>query len=80
MRGLPLFAGDRCPTQPMDLDYSADERAFREHVRGWLRAHLPAPMRDKVVRYAPLDRDDLLGCRWVLVPWGVPGETAVTAA
>ena len=35
----------------MDLDYSADELAFRDDVRGWLRAHLPADLRDKVARY-----------------------------
>ena len=36
----------------------ADERAFRDEVRGWLREHLPAELRDKVARYEPLDRED----------------------
>jgi hypothetical protein len=54
----------------MDLDYSADERAFRAEVRDWLRAHLPAPLRDKVVRYAPLTRDDLLGWHRILADKG----------
>ena len=54
----------------MDLDYSHDERAFRDHMRAWLRAHLPAAMRDKVVRYAPLDRDDLLGWHRILADQG----------
>ncbi len=60
----------------MDLDYSADERAFRDEVRGWLRTRLPAPLRDKVVRYAHLDRDDLMawhrilaGQGWVAPAW-----------
>jgi len=44
----------------MDLGYSADERAFRDEVRTWLREHLSATARDKVVRYAHLDREDLL--------------------
>ena len=46
----------------MDLNYSPEEVAFREEVRAWLRANLPQELRDKVVRYEPLSRDDLL--RW----------------
>ena len=46
----------------MDLNYSADELAFRDEVRGWLEANLPGELRDKVVRYENLSRDDLL--RW----------------
>jgi alkylation response protein AidB-like acyl-CoA dehydrogenase len=46
----------------MDLDYSPDELAFRDEVRGWLQSNLPADLKDKVARYAHLSRDDLL--RW----------------
>ena len=46
----------------MDLDYSPDELAFRDVVRTWLRANLPADLRDKVTHYRALNRDDLL--RW----------------
>jgi alkylation response protein AidB-like acyl-CoA dehydrogenase len=46
----------------MDLNYSAEELAFRDEVRAWLRANLPADLREKVERYAQLSRDDLL--RW----------------
>jgi hypothetical protein len=46
----------------MDLNYSAEELAFRDEVRAWLGANLPAEMRDKVERYAHLSKDDLL--RW----------------
>jgi len=46
----------------MDLNYSADELAFRDEVRGWLEANLPGELRDKVVRYERLSRDELL--RW----------------
>jgi alkylation response protein AidB-like acyl-CoA dehydrogenase len=46
----------------MDLDYSAEERAFRDHVSRWLREHLPPDLRDKVQRYDHLSRDDLT--RW----------------
>ena len=54
----------------MDLGYSADERAFRNEVRSWLREHLPAPMRDKVVGYAHLNRDDLLDWHRILAAKG----------
>ena len=46
----------------MDLNYSADEIAFRDQVRGWLRDNLPKELRDKVVDYRALTKDDLL--RW----------------
>ena len=46
----------------MDLDYSPEERAFRDEVRAWLRANLPVDLREKVARYDELSRDDLL--RW----------------
>ena len=46
----------------MDLDYSADERAFRDLVHDWLRANLPDDLRARVARYGPLSRDDL--ARW----------------
>src|SRR6476646_1215708 len=54
----------------MDLDYSADERAFRNEVRDWLRDHLPGATRDKVARYAHLDREDLLGWHRILAGKG----------
>jgi len=60
----------------VNLDYSADERAFRDEVRGWLQANLPPDMRDKVVRYAHLTRDDLIGWHrtlahkgWIAPAW-----------
>jgi alkylation response protein AidB-like acyl-CoA dehydrogenase len=46
----------------MDLNYSAEELAFREMVRGWLRENLPADLREKVTTYAHLSKDDLQ--RW----------------
>jgi hypothetical protein len=30
----------------MDLNYSAEEAAFREEVRSWLEAHLPKDLKD----------------------------------
>jgi len=46
----------------MDFNYSPSERAFRDEVTAWLAAHLPVDLRDKVVRYEELGREDLL--RW----------------
>ena len=46
----------------MDLDYTADELAFRDDVSRWLRGHLPDDLRDKVAHYCSLSRDDLQ--RW----------------
>jgi len=46
----------------MDLNYSAEELAFRDEARAWLAANLPAELRDKVESYAHLSKDDLL--RW----------------
>jgi alkylation response protein AidB-like acyl-CoA dehydrogenase len=46
----------------MDLNYSPEELAFRDEVRGWLSANLPEDLRDKVARYAELSREDLM--RW----------------
>jgi hypothetical protein len=54
----------------MDLEYSADERAFRDEARAWLRLHLPGGLRDKVIRYAPLERDDLLAWHRILADQG----------
>ena len=46
----------------MDLNYSATEEAFRQDVRSWLAANIPADLAEKVASYQELGRDDLL--RW----------------
>ena len=46
----------------MDLNYSPEELAFRDEVRSWLRANLPADLREKVERYEHLSKEELL--RW----------------
>jgi alkylation response protein AidB-like acyl-CoA dehydrogenase len=46
----------------MDLNYSTDEIAFRDEVRSWLRENLPPELRDKVLEYRELSKDELL--RW----------------
>jgi hypothetical protein len=46
----------------MDLNYSQEESAFRDEVRGWLKGNLPQDLRDKIANYEELGREDLL--RW----------------
>ncbi len=46
----------------MDLNYSADELAFRDQMRAWIAANLPGDLRGKSERYEPLSKDDLM--RW----------------
>jgi alkylation response protein AidB-like acyl-CoA dehydrogenase len=60
----------------MDLNYSPAERAFRDEVRGWLRANLPRELRDKVIRYEHLSKEDLMrwhrilaGQGWIAPAW-----------
>jgi alkylation response protein AidB-like acyl-CoA dehydrogenase len=72
----------------MDLDYSPEERAFRDEVRAWLRGNLPADLHDKVVEYRELTKDDLqrwhkllAGKGWIApswpAEWGGTGWNAV---
>src|SRR5467141_1417677 len=46
----------------MDLNYSAEELAFRDQMRAWLDANLPGDLRRKVADYERLSKDDLM--RW----------------
>ncbi|MBN8510428.1 MAG: acyl-CoA dehydrogenase family protein [Burkholderiales bacterium] len=58
----------------MDLNYSADERAFRDEVRAWLAANLPDDIRDKVTGYRHLGKDDYQRWHRILAAkgWSVP--------
>src|SRR5438046_1674930 len=46
----------------MDLNYSAEELAFRDRMRAWLDANLPDDLRRKVADHETLSKDDLM--RW----------------
>ncbi|HEY4370525.1 MAG TPA: acyl-CoA dehydrogenase family protein [Burkholderiales bacterium] len=46
----------------MDLNYSAEERAFGMQMRAWLAAHLPADLQAKVLNHRRLAREDFV--RW----------------
>ncbi|MBI2204462.1 MAG: acyl-CoA dehydrogenase family protein [Candidatus Rokubacteria bacterium] len=72
----------------MDLNYSPGEVAFRDEVRTWIRESLPEDIRDKVLNYRELTKEDLLGWHrrlatkgWVApfwpVEWGGTNWTVV---
>jgi alkylation response protein AidB-like acyl-CoA dehydrogenase len=63
----------------MDLNYSPEETAFRDEVRAWLRANLSDDLREKVINYEELEKDNLIRWHkilakkgWVAPEW--PGE------
>ena len=58
----------------MDLTYSPEEAAFRNEVREWLAANLPADIRDKVTKYQHLSREDFIRWHKILAAkgWAVP--------
>jgi alkylation response protein AidB-like acyl-CoA dehydrogenase len=58
----------------MDLNYSQEELAFRDQVRGWLQANLPAELRGKIAGYEELTREDLLRWHRILAKqgWAAP--------
>jgi alkylation response protein AidB-like acyl-CoA dehydrogenase len=59
----------------MDLNFSPEDQAFREEVRGFLRESLPAHIRDKVRNGVHLTRDDHLLWQRTLHGrgWSTPG-------
>ena len=58
----------------MDLSFSAEESAFRNEVRTWLGANLPADIREKVTTYRGLSREDFIRWHKILAAkgWSVP--------
>ncbi|MDZ7891510.1 MAG: acyl-CoA dehydrogenase family protein [Rhodoferax sp.] len=72
----------------MDLAFTPEEQAFREEVRTWVNAHLPADIAHKVHNALELTREDhqrwakILGIKgWLGFGWpkefGGPGWTAI---
>jgi alkylation response protein AidB-like acyl-CoA dehydrogenase len=72
----------------MDLAFTPEEQRFREEVRAWVAAHLPADISHKVHNALRLTRDDhqrwakILGAKgWLGFGWptqfGGPGWTAI---
>ena len=63
----------------MDLNFTAEEQAFRSDIRQWVATHLPADLSHKVHNALRLTRDDLQ--RWAKIlgkqgwlGWGWPKE------
>ena len=63
----------------MDLNFTAEELAFRNHIRQWVAANLPAEIAHKVRHALRLSRDDLQ--RWAKIlgkqgwlGWGWPTQ------
>jgi alkylation response protein AidB-like acyl-CoA dehydrogenase len=58
----------------MDLEYTAAERAFRDDVRDFIRAQLPAPLAAKVLGHKRLTREDFLSWHRILHTrgWSAP--------
>jgi alkylation response protein AidB-like acyl-CoA dehydrogenase len=54
----------------MDLNYSAEELAFRDEIRSWLEKNLPAELRAKMAGYEHLSREDLLSWHRILAKKG----------
>ncbi|MEJ0044971.1 MAG: hypothetical protein WDN04_01580 [Rhodospirillales bacterium] len=46
----------------MDLNFTHEELAFREQVRTWVKANLPADIKHKVLDHKRLSKDDMV--RW----------------
>jgi alkylation response protein AidB-like acyl-CoA dehydrogenase len=58
----------------MDLNYSPEEQAFRNEVREWIAANLPADIREKVQNYKGLSKEEYLRWHKILASkgWSVP--------
>jgi alkylation response protein AidB-like acyl-CoA dehydrogenase len=46
----------------MDLNYSNEELAFRDEVRGWLAKNVPSELSDKMADHESMSKDDIV--RW----------------
>ena len=58
----------------MDLGFTAEENAFREEVRAFIRSMLPAESRRKVIEERPLSKADVVNWQRILNAkgWAVP--------
>ncbi|NBS74930.1 MAG: pimeloyl-CoA dehydrogenase large subunit [Betaproteobacteria bacterium] len=58
----------------MDLNYSQEETKFREEVHHWLKFNLPEDIRQKVVGYQELNKEDYQRWHKILAAkgWSVP--------
>ncbi len=59
----------------MDLNYSAEDIAFRDQVRAYLDTHLPSDLQHKVLNHLRLSKDDYVRWHRILAKqgWVAPG-------
>ena len=59
----------------MELRESAEDGAFRREVRGFVATHLPWPIRDRVLGFMRVEREDYVTWQRILQQqgWGAPG-------
>ena len=64
----------------MDLRFTPEETAFRDEVRGFFRANLPAGIRTKLVEGKHLAKDDIVTWQrilnqkgWAVANWPADG-------
>ena len=62
----------------MDLNYTSEDLAFRDHVRAFLDANLPADLQDKVRKHLRLSKADYVRWHKILATqgWVAPGWPA----
>ncbi|UXJ50208.1 acyl-CoA dehydrogenase family protein [Pseudomonas citronellolis] len=62
----------------MDFRESSEEKAFRQEVRDFVAQHLPAEIRDRVLNFQHLAREDYVRWQRILFErgWGAPGWPA----
>ena len=58
----------------MDLNYTADDLAFRDTVRTYLEANLPADLQQKVLNHKRLSKDDFVRWHKILAKQGWVGS------
>ena len=59
----------------MDLNYTGEDLAFRDNVRGFLEQNLPTDLQHKVGKHLRLDKDDYVRWHRILAKqgWAAPG-------
>jgi alkylation response protein AidB-like acyl-CoA dehydrogenase len=73
LNGRAIF--ERNEEETMDLHFTDDDLAFRDRVRTFLDAELPAELRHKVLNHLHLDKDDYVRWHRILARqgWAAPG-------
>jgi pimeloyl-CoA dehydrogenase large subunit len=57
--------------KPVDLRYTAEELAFRDDIRGFLRANIPADIRKRIGEGRHIGREDFVKCQRIMNAHGL---------